>query len=210
MGNRTSLDFYRDDVLKYNEIYSYDKNNRLILSSRTDNKYKSSTRYKYDANGNQTIVERYKDNADGILKLNTEGPEDGYDFIASLEYFTYNGFNQLTDYKTYGNTNMKEDLAFSSYKTVKYTYYADGLRASKTVSLDDKVMYLRNGDNIYAETTDIRNAPGERYYRGHQLICDNSNNYYMHNAHGDVVFIHNGAAEINSIPMMPSATPIAK
>ena len=64
---------------------------------------------------------------------------------------------------------------------------ANGYRVSKTVN-DDEIRYLWNGDNIVCELNS-QNVFTAKYYRGHNLICDNSNNYYYHDPHGNLVEI---------------------
>ena len=62
---------------------------------------------------------------------------------------------------------------------------ADGYRVSKEINGKTE-QYLWDRGNMAAEL----NADGvvsKRYIRGLQLICDSSDRYYMHNAHGDVV-----------------------
>lgn len=182
-GNRSSMTL-SGNAGNFTENYSYDKNNRLINSVKNYGATSDYTEYKYDNNGNQTKVEKYSKNNDGIFKLKIVNAL--YKNNTGKETFTYNGLNQLTNYeRTNGKYNGKVGY------TAEYKYMANGYRLSKSVN-NIETRYLWDKDNIVAELNDI-NVISQSYYRGYNLICDSSNRYYMHNAHGDVVDVTNGA-----------------
>ena len=62
---------------------------------------------------------------------------------------------------------------------------ADGYRVSKTVN-DLESRYLWDNDDIVADMNG-NNVISHKYYRGVNLICDDSNNYYMHDSHGNII-----------------------
>ena len=98
----------------------------------------------------------------------------------STEKFTYNGLNQLVNYEnTNGNYNGKAGLS------AEYKYMANSYRVSKKVN-DLESRYLWDKDNIVADMNG-NNVISHKYYRGVNLICDDSNNYYMHDSHGNII-----------------------
>ena len=184
-GNRKTAAYYVNNAHIYTEDYTYDKNNRLTFKTK-DN---LQTRYFYDKNGNQTIEETYPINNEGIFKLDAVHSNNSAG--VGIKRYTYNIFNQLTKYtNTAGTYNNWTGI------TASYTYFADGLRASKNVN-GIETGYLWDGDNICAELNSNKSIT-ERYFRGHHLISDNSNNYYFHNAHGDVIAVCNGTTPTNT------------
>ena len=189
-GNRTELNYTNEEYYStnYKENYTYDKNNRLVSSVRSLGSKTGYTDYTYDKNGNQIKVEKYtEDNAD-VFKLNIL--DSVTEKNNGVERFKYNGLNQLTDYEnTNGKYNGKVGL------TADYKYMANGYRLSKSVN-GIETKYLWDKDNIDSELNS-ENVIMQKYYRGYQLISDDSNRYYMHNAHGDVVEIFEGTAEEN-------------
>ena len=183
-GNRKSVTA-TGNIKGYTETYSYDKNNRLIGTVKNYGTTSDYTKYDYDRNGNQTYINKYSGNNEGIFKLKVVSAM--YNSNTGEERFTYNGLNQLVEYEnTNGKYNGKPGLK------VKYSYMADGYRVSKEINGKTE-QYLWDRGNMAAEL----NADGvvsKRYTRGVQLICDSSDRYYMHNAHGDVVESFSGVA----------------
>ena len=103
----------------------------------------------------------------------------------SIEKFTYNGLNQLVNYEnTNGSYNNKVGLS------AQYKYMANGYRVSKTVN-DLETRYLWDKDNIVANMTG-NNVISHKYYRGVNLICNDSDIYYMHDAHGNMIEMYDG------------------
>ena len=165
-GNRSSMTL-SGNAGNYTENYAYDKNNRLIASSINYGAETDFTDYSYDKNGNQIKVEKHTENNDGKFKLGIISAS--YKNNTGIEKFTYNGLNQLTNYEsTNGQYNGKVGL------TAEYKYMANGYRLSKSVN-GLETRYLWDKDNIVSELNDL-NVISQKYYRGHNLICDDSNN----------------------------------
>ena len=73
----------------------------------------------------------------------TEGYDCINDYIGK-ETYSYNAWGQLVNY----NNDVGE--------TASYTYYSDGLRASKTIG-DNTTKYYYDGDNVINETLNNNN-----------------------------------------------------
>ena len=184
-GNRRTMTLsgYAGD---YTENYSYDKNNRLVSSVKNYGTTSAYTDYTYDKNGNQTKIEKYTKNNEGIFKLGITNAL--YKGDVGTEKFTYNGLNQLTGYEnTNGQYNGKAGLS------AEYKYMANGYRLSKSVN-GYETRYLWDRDNIVAELNSV-NVVSKSYVRGYNLICDDSDNYYMSDIHGNVIEIYNSDME---------------
>ena len=96
--------------------YSYDKNNRLLQSIKTEGNTEEHRNYTYDRNGNMLSMMRSTYGpSTGAMALSLE--TDGTDY----ELYTYDGYNRLTGY-TNGVTNAS------------YTYDGNNLRQTKTVN----------------------------------------------------------------------------
>ena len=108
--------------------------------------------------------------------------------IRAVEEFTYNSLNQLTGYESI--TSQYNNRAGLS---AEYEYMANGYRLSKTVNALE-TRYLWDGDNITSELND-ENAITQNYYRGYNLICDDSDIYYMHDIHGNVIETYDGTSK---------------
>ena len=99
--------------------------------------------------------------------------------IDTLGIRGYNGFNQMT-------------FLYADGERTAYTYRPDGLRYGKTYGSGagaTGVTHLWDGQNIVAEIGATGNVVA-RYLRGANLIAreqDGALQYYLHNAHGDVV-----------------------
>ena len=165
------------------EEYSYDKNNRLTSSVQNYGTTSSYTDYSYDKNGNQIKIEKYSKNNEGVFKLGIVSAMVKSN--TGIEKFTYNGLNQLTGYESItGQYNGKAGLK------AEYKYMVNGYRLSKSVN-GLETRYLWDKDNVVAELNDM-NVISQKYYRGCNLICDDSNNYYMHDIHGNIIEIYRG------------------
>ncbi|KOP65496.1 hypothetical protein AMS62_09710 [Bacillus sp. FJAT-18019] len=128
-------------------------------------------RYTYDDRGNRTNLES------STLPEPVEGSEG----------FTYNALNQL---KTYTKPDMQ----------ASYSYYGDGLRASKTVNGQlTRYVYL-NGHAI-DELDNAGNSKARNIWGNELLFRKDENSgkggYYYYNSHGDVVAVKDSAG--NSI-----------
>ncbi|MFC3803198.1 RHS repeat-associated core domain-containing protein [Cohnella sp. GCM10012308] len=121
--------------------------------------------YFYDAQGNRQTLETTK-NAD---------------FESTDQTLAFNALNQL---------RVWQDAANGT--TAIYTYYADGLRATKTVN-GQKTRYVYVEGKIVEELDGSGNLKARNIW-GNELLYrkDYTNNragYYLHNGHGDVVQI---------------------
>ena len=160
--------------------YTYDANNRLLKTVKTQNNKDEITNYIYDNNGNQ--IAWYKGSispSGGTSSLALTDETDGTDY----GYYTYDAFNRLSTY-TNGVTNAS------------YTYGADNLRKSKTVD-GVTTNYVWNGSNMVLE----ENSTGiNKYYYGADGIAfadfNGTTNYYQKNAHGDITALTNANGTI--------------
>jgi len=147
----------------YTVSYSYDANNRLTSSQYVGGGTTQSSLYTYDANGN-------------LLTKSEWRPQDGLSSIAS---YSYNRFNQLTAQTVNG-------------QNCAYAYNADGIRAAKAVGSTVTSYYL-DGGNVVGEKIGTATTT---YLRGLNLISktkSSTTQYYLHNAHGDVVNLTNAS-----------------
>ncbi len=142
----------------YTTAYTYDANNRLLTEAKAENGETVTTTYTYDSNGNT------------LTKIT---PAHGNEEASNTAY-SYNGFNQLTSLTIDGTT-------------VAYAYNAQGIRTAKRVN-HLRTAYLLDGGNVVAEVQN--NTVTDTYLRGVNLIRRETNSeteYYLFNAHGDVV-----------------------
>jgi RHS repeat-associated protein len=80
---------------------------------------------------------------------------------------------------------------------VTYTYNLSGLRASKTnTGVSVTVNYIWSGANMVYEYVTGFPATGIRHYYGLTLIYSSNGNFYLYNAHGDVVQLVDEDGEI--------------
>lgn len=165
--------------------YTYDANNRLTETEdlwcqgeTADGKKQADwyTNYTYDNNGNLLTASKY-----------AEYPED---YQGNEETYTYDDFGRLIGYSD------------SLGETATYTYYADGLRASKTIN-GVTTKYYYNGANVINESRNNSlyavNVMGADGYISRTQSGTTS--YYMKNAHGDIVnaVTENGARTFTAI-----------
>ncbi|WP_040951524.1 RHS repeat domain-containing protein [Gorillibacterium massiliense] len=117
---------------------------------------------------------------DELGNRQTLDSSSGLEIDSSKRLYTYDAFNRIL---TYNN---------SKGTTASYSYYGDGLRATKTVNGDlTRYVYL-NGKNI--EELDTAGNVKARNIWGKELLyrIDSSSGkkgYYWYNGHGDVVKI---------------------
>ncbi|WP_251561283.1 RHS repeat-associated core domain-containing protein [Paenibacillus pasadenensis] len=148
------------------QIFNYDLLNRIESESKV-NSSDTDRSYQYDTSGNR------KEEVSGTLNL---------DLLKSVDY-TYDGKNQLKQSVTDGVIG-------------DYTYYASGLRASKTVDGEYTRYIYYNGKVI--EELDRNGAVKARNVWGNELLYRESGNdkgYYYYNSHGDVVSIKDAVGQ---------------
>ena len=161
--------------------YTYHPNNWLLTEEKRQGDTVETTRYRYDANGNQVYREWEKvspeDTETGTMKFVSDAFQED---VATLETREYNGFNELVAVCRDG-------------VRIAYRYRSNGLRYGKTIRERDgktaSIVHLWDGQNIVVEIGATGTVTA-RYLRGINLIAreqDGANQYYLFNAHGDVV-----------------------
>lgn len=198
-GNRRS----ETDHTGKTTAYTYDGLGRLILETVSGGTDDCAITYTYDASGNrirmevtgaQTYTTTYTYNAANRLVTETK-TGNGVEAVLAYTYdangnlrrrytaasgysnitYEYDGFGQLTQLQIAGTAES-------------YTYNADGIRTAKVVG-EDVTTYLTDGGNVVAEQV---NGALTTYLRGANLISRKtaaSTEYYLYNAHGDVVVL---------------------
>lgn len=133
----------------------------------------ASHSYKYDDQGNRTSFETTSTVLNQLFVPQT---------------FSYNALNQLKAY-----SDGKHEAA--------YTYYGDGLRATKTVDgILTRYVYIegRIVEELDANgNTKARNIWGNKLLYRKDFVTDKGG-YYFYNGHGDVVKIIDGGNLLNS------------
>ena len=157
---------------------NYDANNRLTTETKVTGEISDITRYRYDPNGNQYSITREAVAADTKAEelILTQG-------LADSELYRYNGFNQLTS-------------VITSEGAYSYSYYPSGIRATKSVN-GSVTKFILNGANTVLEIDG--GAVSGKYVRGVNLIQSTINgieNWYLYNAHGDVVQLMNASGVV--------------
>ena len=159
--------------------YTYDLNNRLLSEAEGD----TTTLYEYDDRGN--LVSKRKETLTDETVTTDSASVLTDNLSENVELYTYNGFNQLSEYRTGGTR-------------ASYTYNAEGIRTSKTVN-GNTTQFLLNGANVIGEigannqvTHYIRGATGI-IYSVDGSYAQSTKKYYTTNGHGDVVGLLNNA-----------------
>ena len=181
----------RENRSNWYPAHVYDSNNRLLTSTKTaDNGAEIVTTYTYDQAGNQLLQ------ITEVTGPATGGePEIGFtEGVSNFEQMQYDGFNRLVSSLTQGTDGAMVQ--------VSYAYRPDGLRHSKDVG-GMVTSHLWDGSNIIADQAS--DGSTTRYIRGAGLIARQENSgsatpgaleYYMKNAHGDVVQLTDQSGEI--------------
>ena len=159
--------------------YTYDLNNRLLSEAEGD----TTTLYEYDDRGN-LVSKRKETLTDEAVTTDTASVLTD-NLSENVELYTYNGFNQLSEYRTGGTR-------------ASYVYNAEGIRASKTVN-GATTQFLLDGANVIGEVN--ANSQVTHYIRGVSGIiysvdgsyAQSTKKYYTTNGHGDVVGLLNNA-----------------
>jgi len=173
-GNRASM--VVSGAVNYTVTYSYDVNNRLLTSTKTQGNVREITRFYYDRNGNEVsqLTHTVHPATGGSVSAGLGG--DGW------KLSSYNGLNQLVGVEKDGVEAV-------------YTYRADGMRHSKEVN-GVRTQHVWDGANI---VVDITGSSVVSYIRGIGLIAARSGNvwtYYLFNARGDVVQLANAGGVV--------------
>jgi len=175
-GNRLTMAVTGTET--YTATYIYDLNNRLIKSERTTVGAPEHTKYYYDPNGNQ-ISSMGSTVMSGLA-------DEQYMPIAGLDgdqINVYNGLNQLVEVK-------------NALGSIKYGYYPNGLRATKDINGTITKFILDGGNNVMEVESGTVTA---KYIRGVNLLYSTTGaatNWYLYNAHGDVVQLANTSGAV--------------
>ncbi|MBP3505307.1 MAG: DUF4329 domain-containing protein, partial [Lachnospiraceae bacterium] len=154
--------------------YCYDDCNRLIAYYDMDTGI--GKRFTYDYNGNQ-VLEIGWQLYEGTSEIT------GMELTESSDYkqYEYDLFNRLTAVRDMTN----------SYE---YSYYADGMRKSKSVN-GTAAGFVWNNENLAAETD--QNGISAIYEYDLNGVSrqqtDDGSTYYLKNGHGDVTSIYTAA-----------------
>ena len=144
-----------------------------------------SVSYTYDLNNRLTKeTKAYSDiTLESLYTYDNNGNQVSKTEGSNVYTNIYNGFGQLTS-----SSKNSETIGAYSYKP-------DGLRMSKTVD-GETTQFVWNGSDLFAEL----NVDGEivnRYVYGTDLIkSSETSEYYLYNAHGDVVQLTNGFGQV--------------
>ncbi|WP_368294473.1 hypothetical protein [Dehalobacter sp. TBBPA1] len=108
------------------------------------------------------------------------------DLVGFAQYFEYDVFNQMIKSNT-GNA------------MVEYTYYGDGLRATKTTN-DQTIRFIYEGDKVVLELDGKGNQFARNVY-GTNLLSRTVGGQtlnYMYNGHGDVTSLLDNTGTIQA------------
>ena len=160
--------------------YAYDRNNRLLGTSTVENGKSAAATYYYDNNGNQVskICSSLSPAGTGCQLFTLGG--GGY------ELYYYDLFNQMVA----ANVDGVE---------ATYAYGPDGLRTGKA-SGGASTQQIWSGGQVVLEAA---GSTYTKYVRGVNLIASANGvqagavqNYFMYNAHGDVVQLTNTSGAV--------------
>ena len=138
------------------------------------------TDYSYDKNGNQ-LTKVKSESWLSTTKKQRLGIKTASELSGSQssEYFTYNVFNQLKEYRDTEGTSAK------------YEYMPNNYRYEKTVG-GVKTRFLWDGDYVIGELDSTGNI-SKKYFYGKDMISDNSGNNYVYDIHGSVTNVLNSS-----------------
>ena len=172
----------------WSETFGYDGMGNITSIDRNGTRYD----YKYDD------LNRITQETSAAANLNTTYRYDARGNIASIaandvpntevinQSYSYNALNQLSSYTT-------------PTVTASYTYYGDGLRATKTVN-GVKTRYVYLNGRVVEELDANGNSIGRSIW-GNELLyrkdaVANKAGFYTYNGHGDVVSIRDHAGSM--------------
>ncbi|MBQ4900934.1 RHS repeat-associated core domain-containing protein [Paenibacillus sp. Marseille-P2973] len=181
----------------FNETFAYDGLGNIIEKNTSKGESFSVDRFKYDAL-NRLIQEDIKQGQIQYVydeRGNRQQKHTSFEEVplTNQSVYSYNGINMLNGY-----LNQQEGNQYS------YTYYGDGLRATKT-SGNEGTRYVYLNGNIIEELSldQVGNVTGVRARNiwGNELLHREDYNssksgYYMYNGHGDVVQINDASGNL--------------
>ena len=182
-GNRIRMECNDKNYEDSGTEYTYDKNNRLIEEVEfvysADEKH--ITDYKYDKNGNMLTKVKSIADTTSYERKQSLGIKTASELSKEQEseYFTYNVFNQLKEYRDTEGTSAK------------YEYMPNNYRYEKTVG-GVKTRFLWDGDYVIGELDSTGNI-SKKYFYGKDMISDNSGNNYVYDIHGSVTNVLNSS-----------------
>jgi RHS repeat-associated protein len=169
----------------YNVAYTYDKNNRLLTESKSEQESTSTVTSTVVTNTDRGTVTTITSTVVTTI-------------TAEVTAYTYdNNGNTLTkttgsEVITYTYNARNQQTGYSGTVIITYTYNPDGLRRSKQTSgFTLALMFVWSADNMVYEYESLTPTQGTVYVYGINLISSRNNSavekYYLYNAHGDVV-----------------------
>ena len=181
-----------DELIRLTEKM-YDASNAFIVGKESS--------YLYDANGNQfSIMTGFLTPAagNGQSGVSPSGFTEGTQDFEWYTDFTTNSFDVW-------NRLIKRTAVKDSMQTIsEFTYNGDGLRTSKTVKASTNGYAAHTTNYLYDGQYVVQESGGATatYIRGYNYIANigvsNVTDYYMYNAHGDVVEVVSGNGTIKN------------
>ncbi len=197
-GNITKYRKYVNNVLKYEEINSYNIHKYLVSQDIyiQDKHYNYKYEYNYDSRGNITNYKIYNKDDDNMLyyeytyhyETSTDGDAnnnvDALDYVVkedyakgsnSTIYYNYNNVGQATKKGNYNITYYMDQISNISYEntSINYSYNADGIRTRKNITtngLTKNILYILNDNKILKEI-----ASGSESYTTSYMYDENDN-----------------------------------
>ncbi|GGG86368.1 RHS repeat domain-containing protein [Paenibacillus radicis (ex Gao et al. 2016)] len=206
LNENTNKLTYPNGLVQTRKMNSFGELTSYVQSSTTNNTSNWSEIFSHDGFSNISNINRNGSNLtfhyDGLNRIKDESTPEGertYTYDERGNRLTASGDLPGLDMEesayTYNPLNMLKTYA-SGNKQASYTYYGDGLRATKTVNGKlSRYVYL-NG-HIIEEldangNTKARNVWGNELLYRHDYVA-NKKGYYSYNGHGDVIKITDGS-----------------
>ncbi|WP_195282371.1 RHS repeat-associated core domain-containing protein [Harryflintia acetispora] len=177
-SNRRTMTVTKADGKAVMSSYEYDLRNRLLKEIKKDKTSEETYVYRYDFNGNQLqrLWEKFETGKGRTEPGRVSFAKKRAGEVVICERRGYNGLNQLTS-------------LYQDGEVTRYRYRPDGLRLCKEKADGTETGHIWDGSEMVAEYQANGNIIA-RYLRGINLIArelDGQQEYYLHNAHGDVV-----------------------
>ncbi|MBE6912597.1 MAG: RHS repeat-associated core domain-containing protein [Ruminococcaceae bacterium] len=201
----------KTDIEPYKPTKTYTYNSRNMLESESLSIGKTTT-YAYDANGNRSYMRETQDGASGtkitnysydarnqMVTMNVDEANGVWSVQDTYIYDDDGNLTQINHYNPYTSEESTDTFAYNGYGEMSrsivdgvvtnYTYYADGLRRSKTTN-GVTTYHMLDGDDVIAdlngsyELTDLylRGIAGQL-----EMYEDDSAEWsYIAPIHGDV------------------------